>query len=100
MKPVKSDGGSSSYYDIPIPTWLLEKLVDRDVEGNCYIKTEEIIETFFKNDFDAGNAFKSLVRAWGAFNGGGKEGNSMDYDFNKVRYSMNKLTMRSERKGI
>lgn len=101
MKPVKSDGGSSSYYDVPVPDWLLDVLLKREEEGERYIKTEELIEVLFDNDFDAGNAFKSLVRAWGCFNGGGKEGNSLEYDLNKIRYSLNKLDKRNNRgKGV
>lgn len=96
-KPIASDGGSSSYYDIEIPKWLLAKLVDRDVDGKCYIKTEELIEAGFGNDFDAGNVLKSFIRAWGAFNGAGKEGNSLSYEFNKIRYSLDKLHSRKER---
>lgn len=97
--PVKSDGGSSSYYDIDIPAWLLHSLNERQKEGKCYIKTEELIECGFSSDFDAGNIFKSLVRAWGALNGAGKAGNGVDYECNKIVYSANKLKQRNQRKG-
>lgn len=97
-EPVKSDGGSSTYYDIDIPAWLLYTLNERQKEGKCYIKTEELIECGFSSDFDAGNIFKSLVRAWGALNGAGKAGNGVDYECNKIVYSANKLKQRNQRK--
>ena len=96
--PIKSDGGSSTYYDIDIPAWLLYTLNERQKEGKCYIKTEELIECGFSSDFDAGNVFKSLVRAWGALNGAGKAGNDVDYECNKIVYSANKLKQRNQRK--
>ena len=97
--PIKSDGGSSTYYDIDIPAWLLYTLKERQKEGKCYIKTEELIECGFSSDFDAGNIFKSLVRAWGALNGVGKAGNGVDYECNKIIYSANKLKQRNQRRG-
>lgn len=96
-KPVKSDGGSSSYYDIPLPEWLVERILDRQSEGEAFIKTEEIITVAFGNDFDYGNLFKSEVRAWGAMNGAGKEGNSVGYELNKMRYSIDKIQEAVER---
>ncbi len=56
MSAIKSDGGSSSYYDIQIPDWLLEKIKDRG-----YLKTEELIE-IMGSDFDLGNIIKCAVR--------------------------------------
>ena len=96
--PIKSDGGSSSYYDIYLPTWLMQAMVDREVDGKVYIKTEELIEVAFESDFDFANAFKSLVRAFGTMNGGGKAGNDVDYEMNKVQYSANKIKERNKRK--
>lgn len=101
LKPggaIASDGGSSSYYDIGLPQWLVDKIVERQEAGRAYVKTEELIEVAFTNDFDASNIFKSLVRAWGAFNGAGKKGNSVDYDLNKMIYSTEKIRQRSTRK--
>ena len=97
--PIKSDGGSSSYYDIYLPTWLMQAMVDREVDGKVYIKTEELIEVAFESDFDFANAFKSLVRAFGTMNGGGKAGNDVDYEMNKVQYSANKIKERNKRNG-
>lgn len=96
---ITSDGRSSTYYDIAIPDWLVSKILARYEEGKSYIKTEELIEAAFNDDFDAGNAFKSLVRLWGAFNGAGKAGNSVSYEKNKIVYSVGKLEQRFERLG-
>jgi len=90
---IKSDGGSSSYYDIPLPPWLIDVIVERG-----FVKTEELIEVFFRNDFDYGNLFKSLVRANQLEVGGGKEGNSVEYEMNKVIYSAGKIKAIKQRK--
>lgn len=95
---IASDGGSSTYYDLSLPEWLVDRIIDRADAGNAYIKTEELIEVAFNDDFDAGNAFKSLVRLWGAFNGAGKAGNSVSYEKKKIEYSVGKLQQRFERK--
>lgn len=91
LKPIKSDGGSSTYYDIPVPDEFVETLMQRYDECNSHIKTEELIRYVFGNDFDFGTAFKSLVRAYGASKGGGKEGNDIRYECNKVVYYSNKI---------
>lgn len=96
---IKSDGGSSTYYDIQLPDWLIDRILDRVILGHAYIKTEELIEVAFDSDFDAGNAFKSLVRLWGAFNGAGKAGNDVSYEKKKIEYSVNKLEQRFSRLG-
>ena len=77
---VVSDGGSSSYYTL-------------DINGNK-VETEEIISQVFGNDFDFGNAFKSLIRAYGATLGKGKAGNDIGYELNKIDYSINKIRQR------
>jgi len=91
--PIKSDGGSSSYYDLTIPDWLVKTLTERQAkEYKCYIKTEEIIAAFLSNDFDYGNLFKSMIRCKGLQDGtGGKAGNSVEYECNKMAYSVNKI---------
>lgn len=85
-KPLKSDGGSSSYYDLP----LSQKTIDF-IKEHGYVKTEQLILDIFDNDFDFGNSFKSLVRAKGITQGGGKAGNTVGYEMNKVVYSSNKI---------
>lgn len=77
MKPIKSNGGSSAYYTLII--------------NDQTVQTEDVIRDVFANDFDFGNAFKSLVRAYGALNGAGKDGNTVDYEMNKLRYSSKKI---------
>lgn len=90
-KPIKSDGGSSGYYDIPIPDSFVETLMERYDAGNAHIRTEELIRYVFGNDFDFGTAFKSMVRAYGITQGGGKEGNDIRYECNKVKYYAEKI---------
>lgn len=90
--PIKSDGGSSTYYDLPVSEWLLYTLNERQKEGKCYIKTEEIIADLLGDSFDYGNLFKSMVRCKGLQDGtGGKAGNSVEYECNKMIYSVNKI---------
>jgi hypothetical protein len=90
MPAIKSDGGSSSYYDIEIPEWLLEKLNARNMDGKCFIKTEEINE-ILGNDFNYSTIFKSMVRAISIENGIGKAGNTHSYECNKVRYYIDRV---------
>lgn len=95
---IVSDGGSSSYYDKPLPQWLVDKILARTSdEIGPYVKTEELIEVLFGNDFDFGTLFKSLIRAYGATQGTGKAGNNITYELNKVRYYANKIGEISER---
>ena len=96
--PIKSDGGSSSYYDLPVSEWLLYTLNERQKEGKCYIKTEEMISAFFGNDFSFGTLLKSLVRAWGIKIGAGKAGNDMKYETGKIRYYADKILEQHEEK--
>lgn len=96
---IKSDGGSSTYYDIALPDGLLDELIRRKQdEGQAYIKTEEIIELGLGNDFDAGNIFKCLVRMESLKKGKGKAGNDLEYDANKVVYSAKKIAKRYSKK--
>lgn len=90
---IKSDGGSSSYYDISIPDWLFDKIYERRYSENCYIKTEELIEVL-GSDFDEGNILKCLVRINSLKKGKGKEGNDVTYDSNKIIYSAGRLKER------
>lgn len=95
MVGIKSDGGSSSYYDIPLTQKIFEKIVERNEKGNPYIKTEEIIE-MLGSDFDCANILKSSVRAAKAMRGEGKAGNSIPYEARKISYSGNRLLERFE----
>lgn len=85
-KPISSDGGSSAYYDMKLKDTTIAF-----INENGYIKTEQLIKDCFGNDFDFGNAFKSLVRAYGITCGAGKKGNSIDYECNKIIYSVEKI---------
>ena len=93
---IKSDGGSSSYYDIVIPDWLFDKIYERRYTENCYIKTEELIEVL-GSDFDLGNIIKCAVRINSLQNGVGKAGNDVTYDSNKIIYSAGRLKERDKR---
>lgn len=77
---IKSDGGSSSYYDFIIPR--LGK-----------IKTEEVIKYMVDNDFDLGTILKTLRRVSELRAGRGKEGNDILYELNKIKYTADKLIM-------
>ena len=94
---IKSDGGSSSYYDIKIPEHIWRNLASRfannTADNSSYIKTEEIIE-MLGSDFDIGNIIKCAVRINSLMSGVGKEGNSVEYDANKIMYSANRLKQR------
>jgi hypothetical protein len=95
---IKSDGLSSSYYDLELPDWLLAKIDERKAEGKAYVKTEELIEAIFDNDFSFGTLFKSTVRAFQTTKGQGKEGNELEYECNKVRYYSNRIQDSHENK--
>ena len=85
-KKVKSDGGSSSYYTILLPAHEIEKIVE-----NGAIETEIIIQYGLGNDFDYGNMQKCIKRLYEISQGGGKEGNTAQYEINKIRYTLDKL---------
>lgn len=76
-KSIKSDGGSSSYYDFTIPS-----------VGT--LKTEQIIRYMVNNDFDLGNVIKCCRRITSFNEGVGKEGNDELYDWKKIKYTAEK----------
>lgn len=88
---IKSNGLSSSYYDLPISDKLLEALNKRKEDGQCYVKVEDMIDEFFDGLFNQGTLFKSLVRAHLQTKGEGKAGNDLEYEINKVIYYANKI---------
>lgn len=90
MSAIKSDGGSSSYYDIQLPDNVMSSILERHYAGDAYIKTEELIAAL-GNDFDIGNLLKCTVRINSKLNGVGKEGNSVGYDARKIIYTAEKL---------
>lgn len=90
---VKSDGGSTSYYELTLPKHVLDS-VKRQIEGCCEdikIETGDVIEMLVGNDFDAGNIIKALRRIFEAKKGKGKEGTTIQYDINKCRYSIDEV---------
>lgn len=89
---VVSDGGSSSYYKLELPEWLIEKIVKDGA-----VETEDLIEVVFDSNFDYGNIFKSLVRAMKTEQGEGKAGNTTEYEMNKIKYSADKIKEKSSR---
>ena len=90
-KAFESDGGSSKIYTLELYGYVEG---ERDKKVKVTVETEDIIKYVFNNDFDAGNVFKSLVRLWSSKMGFGKKGNSIEYEGNKIKYSLNKLTKR------
>lgn len=83
--PHKSTGGSSKYYEVVLPEWLLDKQKE-----NGYIMIEDLAEIMFDNDFNYTNIFKAQKRMFDLQKGGGKEGNTLEYDANKCKYYVDK----------
>ncbi len=82
---VKSTGGSSNYYKVELPQWLLDKQKE-----NGYIMLEDLAEVMYGNDFNFTNVMKAQKRMYELTQGGGKEGNTLEYDANKVKYYTDK----------
>lgn len=79
---VKSDGGSSAYYELTITNKAGESI-------KC--ETGDVIRALVGNDFDFGNCVKALRRMYLATLGKGKEGTDIPYDCNKVRYFLSEI---------
>lgn len=75
--PVKSDGGSSGYYKITIKNELGE-------EFHC--ETNDVLYAFVGGDFSLGNVIKAARRMYETSQGRGKDGTSIQYDANKIKY--------------
>lgn len=88
LKPVKSDGLSTSYYD----------LVIRTKAGTFNCKVGDVIDAMVGNDFDLGNAIKAIRRIYEHVQGRGKDGVDAEYDKNKVNYFVNEFIERSKLK--
>ena len=76
-KPVISDGGSSSYYQLTITNKAGESI-------QC--ETGDILRVLVGNDYDLSNIVKACRRSYEASQGRGKAGASIEYDMNKVIY--------------
>lgn len=81
---IKSDGGSTSYYEIRIPQQFV-KLVEEDGKMYALIQTEDVIDFALDGNFHKGEIFKALKRM------GHKEGVSDDYNLNKINYRTNRM---------
>ena len=79
--PIKSDGGSSSYYAQQIPKGMLERF-----NATGTIEAKDVIRLFLGNDFNMGNIFKAYCRIISLRNGKGKEGIDEQYDLTKAKY--------------
>ena len=51
---------------------------------------EDLAEIMFGNDFNYTNIFKAQKRMYDLENGGGKEGNTFEYDATKCKYYVDK----------
>ena len=88
IKPIKSDGGSSSYYQLKL---LVKANKIIDLEGHDEVKvveleTGDIIRALVDNDFDLGNIIKACRRIHQAKKGTGKAGTDVEYDCKKIDY--------------
>ena len=77
--PIKSDGGSSSYYAKKIPPQMLD-----DFNSKGVIEAKDVMRLFLGNDFNMSNVFKAYCRVISLRNGEGKEGVTELYDLNKA----------------
>lgn len=76
--PVKSTGGSSSYYRFPIKSSITGQTME--------VETGDVIKAMVDNDFDLGNILKACRRISQAKQGKGKAGTDVAYDCNKIIY--------------
>ncbi|WP_196232765.1 hypothetical protein [Sinorhizobium meliloti] len=76
MAAVKSDGGSTSYYNIPEYATDLQDLIEHK-----------------RMEFGIGNIFKACYRL------GEKDGTSKRYDLNKIIFFAQRELARMDRKG-
>ena len=80
--PVKSDGGSSSYYELTLTNKHGETI-------QC--ETGDVIRALVHNDFSLGNIVKACRRVAEAQQGRGKQGVNPEYDLNKIIYFANEV---------
>lgn len=85
-KPIKSDGGSSSYYFTKLPQHMIDKIVET---GGIEIK--DITRYVYDNDSDCKDITKALKRIQEWKKGGGKQGIDALYDSNKIIFFAEEL---------
>lgn len=85
-KPIKSDGGSSSYYFTKLPQHMIDKIVKK---GGIEIK--DITRYVYDNDSDCKDITKALKRIQEWKKGGGKQGIDALYDANKIIFFAEEL---------
>lgn len=84
--PIKSDGGSSSYYFTKLPQHMIDKIVET---GGIEIK--DITRYVYDNDSDCKDITKALKRIQEWKKGGGKQGIDALYDANKIIFFAEEL---------
>lgn len=82
--PVKSTGGKSSYYKVDCPQWFIDKV------NTGSFMVEDLAEIMYGNNFNYTNILKAQKRMYELEQGGGKEGNSFEYDATKCKYYVDK----------
>jgi len=89
--PIKSDGGSTAYYELRVPDRVLNKLR----AGENTMETGDVIEMLVDNDFDMGNIIKALRRINQAKKGAGKAGVGINYDIKKCHYFLEQVEIKA-----
>lgn len=89
---VKSDGGSTSYYELPLSERMVSGILAQiDAIEQPTLQTGDVIELLVGNDFDAGNVIKALRRIFESKKGKGKEGVEQTYDIKKCHYFIDEV---------
>ncbi len=77
----KSTGGSSNYYLVTLP----KEAYTLNEDGSISFMLEEYIKYGLDNNFDKGNLAKANHRI------GKKEGNTLEYDKNKMHHYVDRI---------
>lgn len=89
---VKSDGGSTSYYELALTDRMVDDIQSQVSKGEtATLQTGDVIELLVGNDFDAGNVIKALRRIFESKKGKGKEGVEQTYDIKKCHYFIDEV---------
>jgi len=87
---VKSDGGSSSYYQLEVLVPAANCITVTPQVIKVQFETGDVVKALVDNDFDLGNVLKAMRRVHLAAQGKGKEGTSIEYDMKKIEYFIKK----------